>query len=421
MEIFEQNEFIINGKGKIIYDHYQADIDFQIEYYPNNVLLKTSKVDKGILFAFNYGKFEGIISDTNQKVKCKSICLTKHEKYKLIFVLLEDLVIGDIKNCQSFKARLFGLTFDLKEFKVGKYIVSTKRLENTENVPTLIRKFGGNFETSEMSLEKFESDTISKENTIETSKEICLLLSFILSKKISFNRCEFSDGNNQFQKIIRIKENNNSSGESFLFDNNIEDILSTLYDNYKNLSPNEQKCLFTAVEYLNSTSQKYLEDSILSIAQVWEILSDTFLLEKVHNTNSIKILRDSLKSTIKDWHQVNSVKDYDLNFIQTRVLGSLDWEKVIRKLEKLSDKENLDLQKIKLNFKELIILRNQITHTGRFKEIGKETEHLETYSSATLGIKILILKKLGYSGSITFYSGGIPNKQNIYYYIKNSV
>ena len=183
--------------------------------------------------------------------------------------------------------------------------------------------------------------------------------------------------------------------------------------------PPEKKCLFTSINYLNSNSNKFLEDSILSIAQIWEILSDTFLTEKIENIDNINILRAELKKTIKAWHKGNEIIDYDLGFITGRVLDSLNWEKVIKKLEKLAHNESLNLENIGLNFKELISLRNQIAHSGRFKEVGNEIEYLEVYNSALLGIKVVILKKLGYTGNITYLIGGIPKTQSINYYLKN--
>lgn len=418
MEIFLQNEFILNGNGKIIYDHNEVDTLFQLEYNSLRIILKTSKIIMGQLFSINTGKFEGFIEESNLKIECSKICLTQYTKYQLTFVLLEDLIIGNNLNFKIFKAKLFGLNIKINEFKVEDYLINSNKLENFENLNTHINKFGCNLETSEITIKKVDSKSLDKTNTIETCKNICLLISFITARNIIHNRCEFIDENQESQKIIRIKLNNYRYGEKFIYENDLSSILPTFYENFSSMNPIEQKCLFTSINYLNSTSSQFLEDSILNVSQIWEILSDTFVNEKITNTENINTLRSELKSNIRQWHKKNEIKDYDLGFIMNRVLGSLDWEKVIKKIETLVNNENLDSEKIGLDFKELIILRNQIAHSGRFSQTGNEDEYLEIYNSALLGIKVLLLNKLGYSGEITYFIGGIAKKKNISYYLK---
>lgn len=417
MEIFEQNELTIYGNGKIIYEHHQGEAHFELEYNPFSIILKTSRIILGQLFSMNYGKFEGLITDSQIKVECKSICLTKYSKYQLTFVLLDDLVIGNESDFRIFKARIFGLNHNIEEFKIDDYIVSVKKIENFDSIDSFNKKYGQILESSELIIKDKNSNILNKESTIKISKDICLILSFILAKNVVYNRCEFFDNDNQSQKIIKINLITNSQGKRFIYEENLGELISTLYENFIKMEENEKKCLFTSIDYLNSVSSKFLEDSILSIAQVWEILADTFLKEKINNTESINLLRTEMKNTVNKWHNENEIKDYDIDFIKNRVLESLDWEKVIKKLEKLAENENINSEKIGLNFKELISLRNQIAHSGRFKEVGREIEYSEIYSSAILGVKVLILNKLGYKGNITYFIGGIPTTKNIDYYI----
>lgn len=417
MEIFEQNELTIYGNGKIIYEHHQGEAQFELEYNPFSIILKTSRIILGQLFSMNYGKFEGLITDTQIKVECKKICLTKYSKYQLTFVLLDDLVIGNESDFRIFKARIFGLNINIDEFKIDDYVVSVKKIENFESIDSFNKKYGQILESSELIIKDKDSKILNKESTIKISKDICLILSFILAKNVVYNRCEFLDNDNQSQKIIKINLITNSQGNRFIYEENLGELIPTLYENYIKMEDNDKKCLFTSIDYLNSVSSKFLEDSILSIAQVWEILADTFLKEKINNTESINLLRTEIKNTVNKWHNENEIKDYDIDFIKNRVLESLDWEKVIKKLEKLTENENINSEKIGLNFKELISLRNQIAHSGRFKKVGCEIEYSEIYSSAILGVKVLILKKLGYSGDITYFIGGIPTTKNIEYYL----
>ena len=221
---------------------------------------------------------------------------------------------------------------------------------------------------------------------------------------------------NELQNIVRIKQINNSFGIKFIHNNNLNTLIPIIYENYSILKINEKKCLFTCFDYLNSTSNKYLEDQILSIAQIWEILANTFLDEKVADSKEIKLLKGLLKNNIEEWHNKNTTINYDLEFIQNRVIGSLNWEKNIKKLEKFALNQNLNIQNINLNLENLIELRNQIVHSGRFKYLGIENKNLEIYNSALLGLNVVILNKLGYNGDIISNNGGfsIVNKINHY-------
>ena len=418
MEVFSQNEFILNGTGKVIYDHLEVDVHFQIEYSSLKLILKTSKVIMGQLFAINTGKFKGVIEKSNIEVQCSKICLSQYTKYQLSFVLLEDLIIGGELNSKEFKATLFGLNTGIKEFRVENYLIQLNLLEDFELLNSYTKKFGSNLETGQIIIKKSDDSTLDKIETIETCNNICLLASLITARNIVYNRCLFIDKNQDTQEHIRIKLNSFSYGYKFVYEDDLSSILPILYESFKNLNPIEQKSIHTSINYLNSFSSQFLEDSILNVSQIWEILSDTFVSEEINNSENINTLRSELKIQIRKWHKENTVKDYDLSFIMNRVLGSLDWEKVIKKMETLVGRENIDSEKVGLNFKELIELRNQIAHSGRFKQVGNEDEYLEIYNSSLLGIKVLLLNKLGYSGRVTYFVGGIPQSKSINYYLK---
>lgn len=417
MDILKQNEFILYGKGKISNGILQEEVSFEIEYNPFKVSLRTSRVRLGQLYSIGHSRLEGTIVESGLKVECESLSLSNYSKYQLSFGLLNDLIIGNELNFKLFKANLFGFNIQLNDFKIDEYLLSTKTVENIKEINSFNKIYGDMLESSEILIKKIDSTSIDKKRIIEFCNDVCLLLALIQAKNIVFNRCQLIDDNGDLQNIIRIKLVNHNYGKRFVYNEQIELILPVLYENFIKLNPVERKCLYTSIQYLNSSSGQFLEDSILSVAQVWEILSDTFLSDKVENTQNINALRIELKSTIKQWHKSNEVVDYDLGFITGRVLDSLNWEKVIKRLEQLAVSENLNSELIGLNFKELISIRNQIAHSGRFKEIGFELEYLKVYNSALMGANILILKKLGYKGNITFFIGGIPKTRNIDSYL----
>lgn len=289
----------------------------------------------------------------------------------------------------------------------------------SDKITKLSRNFGYQLENGFITIQSDCLETLDVEDTIKFAKQICLLLSFVLGENLIFNNCEFINEQKETLGYYQLMLVNNSRGSRYIFEENLSDYLPLMLDKLVNLEEADFKCFETTVNYLNSTSNKYLEDSILAIAQIWEILADNFLKSKVENNPAIIELRSILKREVRTWHKSNEVKDYELDFIMGRVLSSLDWEKVIKKLNMLVIQENLDGEMIGLDFNNLIEIRNQIAHTGRFAVLGNEHVYLKFYYSAILGIHVLLLNRLGYNGILTESIGGLPKTHRIDNLLRN--
>lgn len=394
MKIFDQNVLSLTGNGKIIYECYEIETNFKIEYSPFDIKIFIPRIE---MEYFSEAKFVGENHNDKLRIACSKICFRDYSinGNEMIFSLLDDLIIGEDSHFNLFKANLFGLNIKFSELKIGNFIVSANIIDNFDEINSFNNKFGCLLESGSLIIKDINSENLNKLKTIEFFNDICLLLSFLLAKKIASNRYEFSNEDKK-QNIIRIKTSNNGKGRIFIDNESIINSLPTLYDNYSKLKANEKKCFFTSIDYLNSIFNNYLEDSILKVAQVWEILSDTFLVQKVNNTQSISDLRNEIKSTINLWHKNDKSKDYDIAHIRQRIFEALDWEKAKIKLSNLVEEEKINIEKIGLNISDLIDLRNDIAHEGRFKELGKENEYLKIQYAAILGINILMLNKLGY-------------------------
>lgn len=400
------------GNGKIIYSHANNDISFEINCSPFHIELKTSRVIFGQLYSINTGRFKGITSD-GIRIYCENICLVEYDKYRLTFTLLSPLIVGEINKPIVFKAKLFGLGNDQLNFKYKDKSISFEKADESDKVAKLARNFGYQIENGSILIQGDNEEILDIEDTIKLAKRICLLLSFVLGKNVTFNNCEFINEQKESVEFYEITLVNNSKGTRFILEKNISKYLPKMIEEFDNLEEKDFKCFQTTINYLNSTSNKYLEDSILAMAQIWEILADNFLESKVENNPQVTELRTILKREIRSWHKSNEIKNYDLGFIMERVLTSLDWEKVITKLKLLAIQENLDTELIGIDFNKLIKIRNQIAHTGRFTELGNEYEYLEIYNRAKLGIHALLLNKLGYNGTLIENIGGIPKINRI--------
>lgn len=228
MEIFKQNEFTIKGRGNIIYPHHNAITDFEIEYSPFQICLKTPKINLAELFSINTGEFEGLIYGTETKIICNKISLMRFYKNQLIFAIHDNLIIGECKDSNLLKVKLFGLSAKIKPFKIHDFNIEFNVVSNFDEINKFCLKYGDIIETSELIVKRTDNRILDKNLSLQISRDICLLLSFILAKNVTFNRCEFY-GNEKSQEIINIRLLSNNQGQRFVLAKNIEEIITAFY------------------------------------------------------------------------------------------------------------------------------------------------------------------------------------------------
>ena len=406
------------GTGKIIFEHVSDDIYFEINCSPLHFELKTSKVILGQAYAINQGKFEGTTND-GKKIRCETISLIHYDKYRLTFALLSPLVLGEVTNPIRFQAKLFGLSSDEINFQFKNLSINIEKSEQYQQIVKLNTHYGYQEENGILSIQTNDDEPLKTEDITKLTENICLLVSLVLGRNVSFNSCEFIDSEEQNMFFYQKRLVSSSKGNRYVYGKQISDCLTIMLEKLLELEKEELKCYQTIIGYLNSSSNQYLEDSILRIAQSWEIFADTFLKASVENNERITQLRSLLKTEIRSWHKSNEIKDYDLSFIMNRVLGSLDWEKVIKKIQLAAIQEHLNIDKIGIDFNDLIQIRNQIAHSGRFANVGNEYKYLDLYEKATLSMHVILLYKLGYNQTITDIVGGIPISNNINVFLTN--
>lgn len=165
----------------------------------------------------------------------------------------------------------------------------------------------------------------------------------------------------------------------------------------------------TILEYLNETDHGYLDDRILRIVQCWEIVSSTWNNQKQNLSPEVVELKCSLKQTLKEWHKKFPGFDKD-GLIGDRLHKGLEWDRVINLLNGTLIKFGIDNSAVKIDFPKIIKLRNSVAHKGRF---GDE-DALDDLLKAQFGIRLVLLRILGYDGQIIDYindSGFVMMKQ----------
>lgn len=412
------DKIFLEGHGILCSKNFLRKIDVYFDISYASLYLTMNIVGRFIALPGEIYSFEGITSK-EELIFCDNVCcISQNKKRTFSFQLLSPLQIGKINSPIAFKAEIFGLARHNFAFDFDDKNISFEVFENFDELMESNKYFGCQRENGVLKIKNKNKKEIDEKEIISFARDICMLLSFVLSNNVTFNNYEFTNASDEKMRFYDRKFVNIGSGDRYLSLDNISNFLPIMLRNLLNMSEKHKKCFETIISYLNSIGHKYLEDLILSIAQVWEILADSFIAEIVTNNEQIENLKKLLKKQIADWDKCNTIKKYDLNFIYQRVLNSLGWETLVKKLETLSNQEKINIEKIGINFKELIKIRNQIAHGGRFHNPNKAQEYFAVFQSAQLGVYILLLCKLKYDGSIIIDSNLRPEKHNLKEYIK---
>jgi len=196
----------------------------------------------------------------------------------------------------------------------------------------------------------------------------------------------------------------------------LSEFLKKTLDNYEGLGSEKRSAIIRSIDYLNSSKRGYVEDRIFRVCLAWELLSAEYF-PKYEIPPELKKLKDALKRTIKTWREEFPTIDPH-GFFPDRVSKSLSWDKAITLMKSLADSENIDLDKVGVNLSELKELRDNVAHSGKFKKTYKQKEIANLLDKAVLGLRVIILRKLGYLGNIQKPTGNFLYRTDISAFFK---
>lgn len=177
-------------------------------------------------------------------------------------------------------------------------------------------------------------------------------------------------------------------------DSELNNFIKSSIDHFEKWNERKKKLFFSTVTYINSSSKGYLENRLLGICIAWEGLAQSWTGTKIKKSiNDLDRLKDFLKRSINDFELPVHC---DKGFIKNRILNSLEWENLNESLKSFSDQFNLDHQKLGLDFKLLIKIRNDIAHTGLLRNNYSQLSLSEILYNHKFGLQVILLIELGY-------------------------
>lgn len=423
MILITENKEKLKGNCTLKFGDVTVESTFVLNYLPKVIYLVIPFTPTA-LRCFGYGEFSGNLSFTKKKIKCSKIALSKVFDKKVSFLILDDLYINENITNKIFEANLIGIYSGNTQFSFKNYTINIRENKSKNRITQFCADYGNILEGNVLKIQSSANQKVDLETCKELTKEICILYSLISGSVVTFNRCETYDLSKFLSykinktSIWRILPNTESNHHQCISLNGFGNTLEILLENFNSLSFEDKKCFYTVIEYLNISS-RYLEESVLNIAQAWEIAAEHFATKSIELTPEMKLLKSKLKSTIKEWKKENNIESTD--FISNRVITSLSWDTVIKKIENLIIAENLNIKTLSVDFKKLIEIRNSIVHTGRFRVLGEEDNTMSIVNSSILALQILLLSKLCYDGEIIFEENTIwKNKDISFFKIKTA-
>lgn len=413
---FENPSFIkYYGSGILYKDDYKIDVDFR--YYLINekgIVFCTSNIPLDLRHRLNLEKsiwrIEGV-TEIGMLFRSKNLFITNFDgERNYQFIQQEDVIIGEISNdvCNDSATysiyNLFNIEFEI-EYSGFKIIAKSISFEEQKLISEYwqIPQFGTTIQ-------------IIKERTHHESYTTLInliveLLSFATGKSLSFPLREFNKANKKIV-MIGIARPTNKKIQPIIPRESIQKYLVETLPYFDNEAIKKYKEFRTLLEYINDTDIGYLDDRILSLIQVWEILANNWS-EKYETTEAIRDLKKKIKPIIEEWHKMNPY--YDKAMISQRVNDALIWDKTIIRLESLLDQFKFNRNVLEIDFKSLVNWRHKVAHEGMVK--GADNRVLATkILNAQLAVRLLLLKKIGYSGIVVPNTGtGTQYPMNYYF------
>ena len=240
---------------------------------------------------------------------------------------------------------------------------------------------------------------IFNEKNHEKSKNLAIditqLLSFALGLNIVFEKY-IHNCQGQSQTFNQKKVFNCDRGQEIIPKDRIKQFLEKTLPIYTNLSDIEKNEIFVITNYLNQTSNGYIEDRILRMAQAWECAAMYWVKEKIVLTDELLDLREKIKDVFKIWKQEKNYQDTNGELCK-KILNSLDEETNLMKLNKLISSHKLKIEEINLDLKKIKKLRDCVAHRGKITTSGiSHDEAIFILLSGIQGLQLIVLKRLGY-------------------------
>jgi hypothetical protein len=391
----------IKGEGTFSSGDLNITGSFELTNYPEKTIIEVTTQNESHLliaaFSNNNWKLEGK-TDQNIAVYAEDLQITNVSD-KVIFEPLNELRFGDFapKELTEAKFPLIGLysgSIDLN-FHNGRIISEEQDLKTSE-IHLLGDRWNLQLEGKTLKIKQIQ--TTIDEYQIEANN-ICLLLSLAVGNSVIFNRQFYYKDDQLVLEIWRRKAGYHYGVEPCIPDFQLNRFLERTLSSFEKWGIKKKDLFFSTVNYINSANQGFLEDRLLRLCIAWESLALKLVKTSTLPKLEIELLKEFLGKSIDNF---DLPEDIDRSFIKDRIAKALEWEKLYNSLLNLVNIYNLDCEKLHLDFKKLVKIRNDVAHSGQFRKKYPKTDLADLVFYSKTGLQVILLLELGYSDMIVF-------------------
>lgn len=407
---------VFEGTGILKSSTDEIKFDFNLVIYPHEIRIYSEYTLEPFVKLGNWS-FSGRIEDGRIEVSSPVLMLFSASNKGIKLMPQKEFIFGNYKNQQIVSAEfpLIGYYGDEAEFEHENFSYRISGDKQKADLQELMSK------TWKMQLEGFcleiKGSSPSTEEFVKKATNVTDMLSLATGNEIGFNHQIFNYIDGSKCEVWRYQHLDDFGAYECVPHFRISYYLKQCFPNWgSNINEEERKTINVAVNYINSTTKGYLEERLLRIAQAWELVSTDWIGDVDEAPEQVNNLRTRLKGSLKLWR--NDFPEFDkTGFWTGRVLESLSWDKSTAKAERLASKYQINLEIIKLDLRKMFNDRNSVAHSGRFKDYTED--RITLIDSAVLGLQLIILRKVGYTGLIHTSENGWTTYKKIEEFLKN--
>lgn len=400
----------IKGNGRLYLDKYSFKVSFQV-FKANHDAVIYCIMDENPFFSLSHLKgddwsIDGYTMD-GEKFFATNLMVTHLNQDFVELFPLNNIIIGDYFDFTADTieypiANIFNINLD---FSFEGYQISLS--SNKDSLKKNISRFWGIPQVDAKIV--IEKPNESIEDYTMLVNYIIRLLSLATGRHLSIGIQKFYSKTKHYT-LIRNDFSSSNYIYSIVPDYELSSFLENAIPVLRDWSPDKFKDFKTILEYLNSTNKGFQDDRILKLVQCYEIISHKWTKSKTNLKPELQNLKNRMKKVIKGWQE--DYPEFDTRgFWSGRIFRSLEWERTINSIENIITSQNLSLTKLEIDFEKLVTLRHSVAHSGRF---GKVDNTIKDLIYGQFGLRIYLLKTLGYTGMVNDYrKAGYPTLRNI--------
>lgn len=392
---------ILKGVGIFSSKVLEFESHFEVIHFPQNTIITTEiKDNKSIFFDITmmaeYWSLKGL-TEEKFNIYAENLLLTNITGNKLTLNSFKDFTI-DKSKLNSFTSAEFPLVGLYKgNFKTKIENWEIGIVENKEKIEKVQQQSKNwNIQLEGLHL-KLVNPNSPKDKFLSKAKDITSLLSLALGNDIVFHRQLYYQENELVQEDWRRMVDQNFGTGASVPDFKLDFFLKKSLPIYEKWDVEKRKIFYSTVTGINSSSRGFLEDRILRICIAWEGLAVSWSKKKKMSNSELEPLKKLLLETVE---RSNLPTNIDKDFIKTRISSSLDWEKATDSLTNFSNQYLLNTEKLKLDFKSLVKVRNDIAHSGLFRKKYSTDFIIDLIYNHKLALQVILLKELEYDGLV---------------------